>query len=374
MNSEAAYWLALVNASGLKLSVLKPVAQKWYLMEERSIAQLFNLSAAELAFRFNLSETDAKSILQAADSYQRQLTLLEQWQAQDIQLIPLSHPHYPTRLVYTLPPIQQPLLLWAKGKTELLAEPTITFLGNSNPQPQAVQYIKNLIEILVEENIGVVSGYGKGLDRSAFESILTAEHGHAVAILPMGLTAFSQLTNKLDAPVAGERAVLLSPYPPDTPYKETLADARNTLVDSLAMALLVPQIDQAAHPRAKAALDRGMPVLVGNTDSPASRDLIAAGAFLMTDPEEVVEMVQQAIIDNAMQAQIAQQPAQEKAPSLSPPKSGDDDDDDYALSADPLDPIAADEALDILSAAGKVPNSLRAKLMALEKQAVSSKQ
>ena len=247
-------------------------------------------------------------------------------------------------------------------------------MGNSNPQPQAVQYIKNLIEILVEENIGVVSGYGKGLDRSAFESILTAEHGHAVAILPMGLTAFSQLTNKLDAPIAGERAVLLSPYPPDTPYKETLADARNTLVDSLAMALLVPQIDQAAQPRAKAALGRGMPVLVGNTDSPASRDLIAAGAFLMTDPEEVVEMVQQAIIDNAMQAQIAQQPAQEKAPSPSSAKSGDDDDDDYALSADPLDPIAADEALDILSAAGKVPNSLRAKLMALEKQAVRSRQ
>ena len=367
MNSEAAYWLAFVNASGLKLSVLKPVAQKWYLMEGRSIAQLFNLSAAELAFRFNLPETDAERILKAADSYPQQLALLEQWQAQDIQLVPLSHSHYPTRLIYTLPPIQQPLLLWAKGKTELLAEPTITILGNSTPQPEAVQYIQALTEILVAENIGVVSGYGKGLDRIAFESILNTENGRAVAILPMGLNAFSQLTDKLNAPVADGRAVLLSPYPPDTPYKETLAEARNTLVDSLAMALLVPQTDQTAQPRALAALNRGMPVLAGNTDSPENRALIAAGAFLMTDPDEVVEMVQQAIIDHAMQAQIARQPAREEAPPPPPAKSSHDE--DYALSADPLDPLAADEALNILSAAGKVPNSLRTKLMALEKQA-----
>ena len=57
--------------------------------------------------------------------------------------------------------------------------------------------------------------------------------------------------------------------------------------DSLALALLVPEVDQTSHPRASAALDRGMPVLVGMTDSQENRALIAAGAFLMTDTGQI---------------------------------------------------------------------------------------
>ena len=131
MSSETAYWLALINASGLKLNALKPIAQKWYLMEGRSIVQLFNLSASEMAFRFNLSEAEAEGVLKAADTYQSQLQKLEKWQEQDIQVLPLSHPHYPARLIYTLPPMQQPLLLWVKGKTELKQLPMRFLFGRS---------------------------------------------------------------------------------------------------------------------------------------------------------------------------------------------------------------------------------------------------
>lgn len=373
MNSETAYWLALINAGGLKLSRLKPLVQQWFLMNGKPIAQLFNLSAPELSVTGNITLPEAQNLLKAADTYTTQIQTIEKWQAQGIQAIPLSHPHYPSRLLYTLPPQQQPLLLWAKGATHLLTEPTVTVLGEPQPNDETIGFVRELAAILVEENIGIVSGYDKGLDRIAFESMLATPNGRAVAVLPMGLAAFSKITGKLDAPVAAEQAVLLSPFAPEIAFNENLAEARNLLVDSLAMALLVPKVDAASQPRAQAALERGMPVLIGKADTPENRALIAAGAFLMTDPGEVVEMVQQAIIDDAMQAQQAQAPATEPPPpppASLPPLS---DTDDYALGTETVAPLAAADTLNILSSGGNVPNSLREKLMSLEKKQARSK-
>lgn len=370
-HNEAAYWLALINNSGLKLSQIKPIAQQWHLMEGKSIAQIFNLPVAELGDRFGLTATQAQGLRKAADTHPAQLTLLNQWQAADIHLLTLSHPHYPSKLIYALPPKQQPLFLWAKGETQALAEPTITILGGESPRPEVIDFVDNLVELLVAENIAVVSGYGKGLDRLVFDSIIRQADGRGIAVLPMGLTAFSQVSQKLDQAVESKNCLLISPFAPDTAYKDVFADARNILVDSLALALLIPEADATIQARAKAALERGLPVLVGMTDSPENRALIDSGAFLMTDPGEVVDMVQQAIIDETLQAQIAQAPASDSAPPSAPsapPQPLLDADDDYALGTEVADPMAADEALNILSSMGDVPDTLRARLMAAEAQ------
>ena len=365
MRAEAAYWLALLHTSGLKLSVLKPIVQQWYLMEGRPLAELFNRSATELSVHFNISSADAEKIIRAANNHAAQLRRIDRWHAQGITVLPLSHPQFPTRLLNTLPPQRQPLLLWAKGNLKLLVEPMVTVLGDPETEAAEIDGLKSLIAELSAEGIGVVSGYGKGLDRIAFETALELPKGQSVAILPLGLNAFSQLTQKLDAPVAAGKTVLVSPFEPDTEYKEAFSAARNLLVDSLAMVLLVPGVDSLAKERAIAALERGMPVLVGNTDTPANRELIAAGAFLMTDPGEVIELVQQAIIDTAIQSQLAQKPAVEPLP----PGKMLNETDDFALHADAVNPLPPDETLDILSSAGNVPSSLREKLMALEKEA-----
>ena len=367
--NESAYWLALINNSGLKLAQLKPIAQQWYLMEGRSIAQLFNLSVTEVSVRFSLTEEQAQTLLQAAKAHQTQLARLKGWQQAGIQVLTLSHPHYPKRLIYTLPPKQQPLVLWARGNTRLLAEPAITILGQTEPDSETASYVNTLMALIASESIGVVSGYGKGLDRIAFEGIIAQPEGHGIAILPMGLGKFAQLTTSLDASIAAGQTLLLSPFAPDITYQESYAEARNLIVDSLALALLVPQVDSASQTRAGAAMARGLPVLVGMNDSPENRTLIAEGAFLMTDPGEVVEMVQQAIIDEALQVQMAQTPASEGQPPHLPKEKTPsllDEGDDYALGREVADPMQATEVHSILSAGGNIPDTLRARLMALE--------
>lgn len=367
MSHEAAYWLSLIQKSGLKLSRLKPIIQQWHLMEGHTIVDLFNLSALELSARFELSDGEAEALLKAADFHAVALKQVETWQQAGIELLTLSHPHYPQRLAYALSPQQQPLLLWARGQTEKLTEPCVTVLGKAEPAPDIVSEIEDLAGLLVSEGIGVVSGYGKGLDRMAFETMLALEGGFGVAVLPMGLDAFARLAPQLNGPVDTGQAVLLSPFAPSTPFKETYAEARNLLVDSLALAVVAPEVDSLTLSRAAAALERGLSVLVRMTDSPENRDLISQGAFLMTDPGEVIEMVQQAIIDNSLQVEAAHRPAEQHPPAVTQTLLAEDD--DYALHGEDVDPIAPDEALDILSSMGRVPDSLRARLMSLEQNA-----
>ncbi len=370
MPAEKAYWLALVYASNVKLSVVKAVAQQWYLMEGKALVELFNLSAAEMGVHFDIAESDAAKILKSADAHARYLTQLSEWEGRGIQLLPLSHPHYPSRLLTNLPPLQQPLFLWAQGNTEIINQASVTILGNPEPSTEIIAEVDTLVTNLVQEDVGLVSGYGKGLDRIAFESALKQEKGRGVAILPMGLTAFAKYATKLSPAIQAGKAVLLSPFPPDTAFKESFASARNLLVDSLATVLLVPHADELAQTRAKSALEQGLPVLVGRTDTPANRALIDAGAFLMTDIQEVVELVQQAILDHEIQrdAALKDKAAQKTDKKPAPPIELLNDIDNYKLHTEPLEALEADKAIEILSAGGNIPTSLRKRLMALEKE------
>lgn len=369
MQAEKAYWLALVYASDVKLSIVKATVQQWYLMEGKALVELFNLSAAEMGVHFGIAEKDAAKILKSADSHARYLKQLSEWEGQGIQLLPLSHPHYPGRLLTNLPYPQQPLLLWAQGNTEIINQASVTILGRPEPSAEIIAEVDALVTNLVKEDVGLVNGYGKGLDRIAFESALKHEDGRGIAILPMGLTTFAKYSKNLSPSIEAGRTVLLSPFLPKTAFNDKFADARNLLVDSLATVLLVPHADELAKSRAMTALERGMSVLVGRTDTPANRALIDAGAFLMTDIEEVIELVQQAILDHEIQRDeaIKNKAAQKTEAKSTPSIELLNDTDDFKLRTDSFEALEADKAIEILSAGGNIPTSLRKRLMALEK-------
>jgi len=192
---------------------------------------------------------------------------------------------------------------------------------------------------------------------------LATERGYAIAILPMGLSAFMKTTTKLAEVVEAGRTVLVSPFAPDTPFEEKLAEARNLLIDYLTMALLIPESDEEAQERAIAALERGLSVFV-KADTAGNRSLLDQGALLLTDPGEVVEWVQQALVDAAMQetededtSDMVAAPLTATAPT-DPPLS----DDDYSLRYEEVVPLDSDEAMEVLSLGGEIPEVLRKRL------------
>lgn len=360
---EVVYWLTLINQSGLKLNIVKPIIQRC-VAENHALSSLFDLSVSEWDIAFGLEEETAKQVIAARAHLPHQAQALQQWQAQGLEPIIRTDPRYPRRWLHTLPPATQPLLLWARGAVDLLNEPMITVLGDEAPDAETAAFIADLMQATVAENIGIVSGYGRGLDRTTFEIMLQTEAGRAVVVLPMGLSAFAQTTSKLDAAVAANRILLVSPFAPDTPYQERLGEARNLLIDHLALAILALNTDSDAEARAGAALDRGLPVFVSLTDTAGNRALIDRGALLLTDTGEVIEMVQQAVIDATL-LESGPEEATLPAPPLdtpAPPPPPSDPNDDYSLRLEEVEPIDSDEALEILSLGGDVPELLRRRL------------
>jgi len=361
--SEVIYWLTLINESGLKLNLVKPIIQRWCIAEKRKLSDLFALSSLDLTTTFGLSDEQVAQVMEVPDMLESQAATLAQWQAEGIEPLTLTDPRYPQRLVYTLSPAKHPLVLWTLGSTDLLNQPGVTMLGRKDPNEDTAAFINELMAVLEAEEIGLVSGYGRGLDRVTFEAMLATETGFAIAILPMGLSAFIKTTTKLAEAVEAERTVLVSPFAPDTTFDEKLAEARNLLIDYLTMALLIPESDEEAQERAIAALERGLSVFV-KADTAGNRSLLDQGALLLTDPGEVVEWVQQALVDAAMQetededtSDMVAAPLTATAPT-DPPLS----DDDYSLRYEEVVPLDSDEAMEVLSLGGEIPEVLRKRL------------
>ncbi|MFN8456008.1 MAG: DNA-processing protein DprA [Anaerolineae bacterium] len=362
--SELIYWLTLINQSGLKLNLVKPIIQQWCFTEQRPLAELFELSPLEWASRFGLADSEAEQASRAREKLAKQAAIVAQWQAQQIEPLIRTDPRYPKWLIHTLPAVKQPLILWARGAIERLNEPGVAVLG-SQPPEAAAKVMDEVMRTLLAEGISLVSGYGRGLDRATFEMMLTLENGWAITVLPMGLTAFAKSTSKLEAAIVANRIVLVSPFAPDTAYQDKLAEARNLLIDHLALALLIPQADDDSLARAKEALSRDVPVFVGLTDTAPNRALLDGGALLLTDAGEVVETVQQALIDDELLDDSAEpslpqpiSPASIPPAAILPPESSDS----YALHTEEVEPLDSDEALDILSLGGNVPDILRERL------------
>jgi predicted Rossmann fold nucleotide-binding protein DprA/Smf involved in DNA uptake len=359
---EVVYWLTLINESSLKLNLVKTIIQRWCVIEQRTVADLFDLSPLEWSTTFGLSDDEGERAASLNKKLDGQAKALAQWQAQDIHVLLRTDPRYPRRLAHLLPPAQQPLLLWGQGDLLLLNEPMVAVLGNESNE-STTRFIDDLMQVLVEEEIGLVSGYGRGLDRSTFETMLTTDGARAVAIIPMGLSAFAKTTSKLTQAINAGQIALISPFAPATTFNDKFAEARNLLIDYLALTLLVLDTDDDALARAGEALERDLPVLVHPSDNEATRKLIDQGAFLLTDPGEVIEMTQQAMIDDTLLEETpVSDPIITPAAPASPPVLPDDSNDDYALHSEEMEPIGSDEAMDILSMGGDVPEILRQRL------------
>lgn len=359
---EIVYWLALINASKLKLNVVKPIIQRWCIIDSRPLRELFELSSLELSTTFGLSDIEAEQIQRTVDTLDVQVEHLKQWQNHNIEPVILTDPRYPKRLTRTLPPAQQPLIFWTQGATHLLNQPGVTMLGQKDPDQTTAAFIETLMVALEAAEIGLISGYGRGLDRVTFDMMMATDDGYTVAILPIGLKMMAKTTSKLEATIRTGRTLLVSPFSPETPYQERLAEARNLLIDHLTLALLIPESDETSQTRAMAALDRGLPVFV-KADTAGNRDLLDRGALLLTDPGEVIDWVQQAVLDAAMQDDEDDIEDLTAAPlTTTAPTESSHADDDYALKGDDVPPLDSEEALEILSLGGEIPEILRQRL------------
>lgn len=357
--SEAAGWLALAYASGLKLARVKTIVVAWCLERGQPLAGLFELSPAELADRLGISVEEGAQVIAAGARLAEQATWLAQLERDGVQLMTRTDPRYPVGLVRWLPLVMQPLLLFCRGDVTLLGHPSAAVIGARDAAEESLGLTRELATLLAEEGLVLVSGPGQGVGQTAFDAALASEGGQVVGVLPMGISAFPGSpdgSGRVNAPAQPARLLLVSPFHPEARFSETQAAARNKLMVGLADAVFVVAAGEAGVTRETAleALRLGKTVYVWDTDPAAgagvagNQALIQAGGLPINHVSEILDAVE-AIAATALE----RIEAAELPPAPQPPTS------QVQETAAAYDPQAV---LELLSKTGRVPETLARRL------------
>jgi DNA processing protein len=260
---DTLHWLALRMLPGLgTLGTLR-------LLEKlKSPHAIFRASASELEAA-GLSPSQARNVASGCsfeDAVDQQQRLLDA----GAQLISIHDPRYPQRLRQIFDP---PLLLFARGRAELMASHSVAVVGTRRPTPYGVAATERLAADLAKAGLTIVSGMARGIDTAAHKAALT-EEGDTIAVLGCGVDVLYPAENrKLYEDIAG-RGLLISEFPMGAPAFPQNFPIRNRIVSGLALAVIV--VEGAQHSgsaiTAKLAMDQGRDVFAvpGNITSKMS--------------------------------------------------------------------------------------------------------
>lgn len=204
----------------------------------------------------------------------------------------LADSRYPRALLDISDP---PFLLYAKGRIDLLASPSLAIVGSRNATVQGCSNAESFAEALSQSGLAIVSGLALGIDAAAHHGGLRGA-GSTIAVIGTGADIVYPARNRSLAHRIAENGCLLSEYPLGTPAIAANFPRRNRLISGLARGVLV--IEAAAQSgsliTARLGAEQGREVFAipGSIHSPLSRgchQLIRQGAKLVESARDVLE-------------------------------------------------------------------------------------
>jgi DNA processing protein len=270
-----------------------------------------------------------------------------EWAAHDgNHLVLFGDPGYPPTLQHIADP---PLLLYAKGRVDLLQREAVAVVGARRATQQGQANARQFARALSEAGQLVVSGLALGVDAAAHEGGLEGRGG-TVAVIGTGIDRIYPSRNASLARRIAEEGCVISEFPLSTHARAEHFPIRNRIIAGMTRATLV--IEAAAKSgsliTARAALDAGREVYVlpGSLRAPQSvgcHALIREGGRLVASPEDLLEDL------GLLEPGGPAAPVDEAA--------------NWLLAAIGHDPIGADELATRLQLA---PSDMIASLLALE--------
>src|SRR5690349_15518347 len=97
-------------------------------------------------------------------------------------VLTLADDHYPPLLLEIADP---PLLLYAKGRHELVHRESLAIVGSRNASMQGAMHARQFAQALSEAGLTIVSGMALGIDTAAHEGALAASGG-TIAVIGTG--------------------------------------------------------------------------------------------------------------------------------------------------------------------------------------------
>lgn len=134
---------------------------------------------------------------------------------------------------------QPPLILFARGNTNLLKKPIATIVGARQATNYSQVVIDELMPNLIKKYV-IASGLARGVDGMAHESALH-HGGKTVAVVGNGINHFYPAQNKFLQQEIVEKGLLISEYLPDTPPKPFRFPERNRILAGLSDLVIVTE-------------------------------------------------------------------------------------------------------------------------------------
>lgn len=288
--AELEYWLRLTQVPGLGAVGARRLLQTFGLPENIFAASTTALAAVvPLAVANNLLQPPSPQLAALIDRTRDWAGIAGN------RIITLADPDYPASLLEIPDP---PIMLYLKGRFELLLRPALAIVGSRNASVQGSVNAQRFAHVLAGAGITVVSGLALGIDTAAHQGSLAAgcDAGSTIAVIGTGIDIVYPARNHALAHQIAEQGCLISEYALGTAGIPANFPRRNRLISGLALGVLV--VEAAARSgsliTARMALDQGRDVFAipGSIHSALSKgchQLIRQGAKLVESAEHIIE-------------------------------------------------------------------------------------
>jgi DNA processing protein len=358
-DARLAAWLRLERASGIG-----PRTGLKLIDAFGSIDAVFGAGQAALAA--HVSSAQARALLAPApEGLERLAEATLRWrELPGHRVLALGEPGYPALLAHIPDP---PLLLYIKGRVELLASPMLAVVGSRNASAQGKANALAFAASLSGAGLCIVSGLALGIDAAAHEGALKGP-GSTVAVIGTGPDQVYPARNRALCERIGVEGCIVSEYPVGTPPLPGNFPKRNRIISGLAAGVLV--VEAAAQSgsliTARQAAEQGRDVFAipGSIHAALAKGchlLIREGAKLVDTAADVLEAMAVSPLARRTSPPAARCAGRGDAPAAGP--DGAPAGSDALLAALGHDPVEPDI---LLASLGIGPALLSSQLLALE--------
>ena len=284
MNIELASWLALNQINGLGNEGLRRLLQAF-----GTPTQIFATPSHIL--KQVVQPTVAESIAQGW--HESELEAVAIWLEDPLNtIVTLADPDYPQALLNIPDP---PLLLYVKGRRELLNQPTLAVVGSRNATAQGMKNAEAFALAVSNAGLCIASGMAHGIDAAAHRGGLRGASA-SIAVVGTGLDKVYPAANRDLAHQLAQHGVLISEFALATPPLAANFPRRNRIISGLSLGCLVVEasLQSGSLITARMALEQGRDVFAipGSIHAPQTKGchhLIKQGAKLVECAQDILE-------------------------------------------------------------------------------------
>ncbi len=279
-------WYRL-KAAGIKDSIIGRLMK-----ELENYQDIFLLDRNQLKKYFKIDDETVNIIYESRNAdFSEEFKKLEKL---NIKVISIKDEKYPERLKQIAQP---PVFLYYRGDISLAGkEKIIAVVGTRKPTVYGKNSCERIIDEIIEGDITTISGLALGIDTVCHKRTLQ-KGGKTIAVVGSGLDVVYPYENKKYWEEIGEKGLLLSEFPPETPPNAYNFPRRNRIIAGLSrgVAVIESKSKGGSLITAYLALEEGRDVFAvpGDIFSPASEgtnELIKKSeAKLITSGKDILD-------------------------------------------------------------------------------------